>query len=237
MYAIGVPGQPWGEAEREAWLRAVGSPQRSYATDVLERLPAFEGSFEVTQYGALTRNPDRFPLYALKSRRWEQGRPCVLVTGGTHGYETSGVQGALLFLEKEAAAYAERVNLVVVPCVSPWSYECVQRWNPEALDPNRHYLPDSAVEECRLVVELVRGLGVRQWAMHLDLHETTDTDDSEFRPAKAARDGLQLEDEGAIPDGFYVRRAVGVALGWGLTRRSRSLSATSTLRAPSGTPR
>jgi hypothetical protein len=39
--------------------------------------------------------------------------------------------------------------------------------------------------------------------MHIDLHETTDTDESEFRPALAARDGVTYE-PGAIPDGFYL---------------------------------
>src|SRR5208282_1191819 len=39
--------------------------------------------------------------------------------------------------------------------------------------------------------------------LHIDLHETTDTDESEFRPALAARDGVeQVPSE--IPDGFYV---------------------------------
>ena len=32
--------------------------------------------------------------------------PCVLVTGGVHGYETSGVHGALQFVERHAADYA-----------------------------------------------------------------------------------------------------------------------------------
>jgi hypothetical protein len=36
----------------------------------------------------------------------------------------------------------------------------------------------------------------------MDLHETTDTDESEFRPALAARDGKQSA-PGKIPDGFY----------------------------------
>lgn len=36
----------------------------------------------------------------------------------------------------------------------------------------------------------VASLGVPQWTMHIDLHETTDSDLSEFRPAKAARDGV-----------------------------------------------
>ena len=39
--------------------------------------------------------------------------------------------------------------------------------------------------------------------MHIDLHETTDTDESEFRPALAARDGKAFEPDG-IPDGFYL---------------------------------
>jgi hypothetical protein len=40
-------------------------------------------------------------------------------------------------------------------------------------------------------------------AMHVDLHETTDTDESEFRPALAARDG-KTHEPGTIPDGFYL---------------------------------
>jgi len=39
--------------------------------------------------------------------------------------------------------------------------------------------------------------------MHIDLHETTDSDESEFRPALAARDGKAFE-PGEVPDGFYL---------------------------------
>ena len=48
---------------------------------------------------------------------------------------------------------------------------------------------------------LVRDAGV-DFSMHVDLHETTDTDESEFRPAVAARDGEPFV-PGTIPDGFY----------------------------------
>jgi hypothetical protein len=41
-----------------------------------------------------------------------------------------------------------------------------------------------------------------QFAAHIDLHETTNTDESEYRPAVAARDGKAFE-PGSIPDGFY----------------------------------
>jgi hypothetical protein len=42
-----------------------------------------------------------------------------------------------------------------------------------------------------------------QFAAHIDLHETTDTDESEYRPAVAARDGSPFE-PCTIPDGFYL---------------------------------
>ena len=58
------------------------------------------------------------------------------------------------------------------------------------------------MKECALVMQAVTNLNVPQWLQHLDLHETTDSDDFEFRPAKASRDGLPLEDD-SIPDGFY----------------------------------
>merc|ERR1711862_807349 len=45
---------------------------------------------------------------------------------------------------------------------------------------------------------------ITQWKCHIDLHETTDTDDTEFRPAKAARDGVLEPPSDEIPDGFYL---------------------------------
>ena len=119
------------------------------------------------------------------------------MTGGVHGYETSGVQGALLFLQTAGAAYSAVFNLLVVPCVSPWGYETVQRWNAQAVDPNRSFNPDgevvagrsfnpeAATEESSALLALLATLEVEQWTCHVDLHETTDSDESEFRPAKA----------------------------------------------------
>ena len=42
---------------------------------------------------------ERYPLFAVKTKDWAADKPHLLVTGGVHGYETSGVQGALLFLQ------------------------------------------------------------------------------------------------------------------------------------------
>ncbi|HUR41820.1 MAG TPA: M14 family metallocarboxypeptidase [Verrucomicrobiae bacterium] len=199
-YPIGTPGVPWGPAERAAWL-ARQVRQRSYEADVLSAMPRLGSRYELIRYGQLDIDPARYPLFAFRSRPWQDTLPVVLVTGGVHGYETSGVHGALRFLEQRAHEYAGRVNLLVAPCVSPWGYEVIARWNPHAIDPNRSFV-NGAAQESASLRELVAPIRDRV-LVHLDLHETTDTDESEFRPALAARDGKPFE-PGAIPDGFYL---------------------------------
>jgi len=112
------------------------------------------------------------------------------------------VHGALRFLDLHAQAYAGRVNLLVVSCVSPWAYERIHRWNHDAIDPNRSFREPSPAQESASLMRLVAPLR-GQFAAHIDLHETTDTDESEYRPALAARDGKPFE-PGSIPDGFYL---------------------------------
>ena len=199
IYPIGTPGQPWNEEERKAWL-ATQEVKRSYQDEVVSKIDALRERFDVEQYGALSYNEARFPLFCIKTHNWDSTKPVVLVTGGVHGYETSGVHGALKFVETEAERYAEHFNIVVAPCVSPWGYEVINRWNPNAIDPNRSFYANSPAEESANLIKLVATLG--DVLMHIDLHETTDSDETEFRPALAARDGLEYI-EGMIPDGFY----------------------------------
>lgn len=198
---IGTPGQPWGPAEIAQW-RARQVRQRSYADEVLAAIERLRPRFDVLPYGEVVYGPERFPLLALRSLNWQPGLPAVLVSGGVHGYETSGVHGALRFLDQHAQAYAGRVNLLVVPCVSPWAYERIHRWNHDAIDPNRSFREPSPAQESAALMRLVAPLR-GQFAAHIDLHETTDTDESEYRPALAARDGKPFE-PGSIPDGFYL---------------------------------
>jgi hypothetical protein len=201
FYPIGIPGQPWGEAERAEWLsRQVR--HRSFDAEVRGKIEGLGSRFDVVQYGELNYGADSYPLLAIKSRNWNEQLPTVLVTGGVHGYETSGVHGALEFVDQHAAGYAGKVNLLVAPCISPWAYERIHRWNANAIDPNRSFRDDSPAHESAALMQLVAP--VRDSVLvHIDLHETTDSDESEFRPALSARDGRPFE-PGEIPDGFYL---------------------------------
>ena len=214
-YPIGSAGVKWGEAERAAWAKS-RTIVRSYQSEVVDKVKALDdGRFVVQQYGALSLDPEKYPLYSVRSKTWSPSKPCVLITGGVHGYETSGVQGALAFLSKQAEIFSETFNILVAPCVSPWGYETIQRWTVQAVDPNRSFNPngeivngrsfnpEAATEESSALIAHLGFLGVEQWLCHIDLHETTDTDETEFRPAKAARDGEDYA-PGTIPDGFYL---------------------------------
>ncbi len=162
--------------------------------------------------------PDRQPTNI--ERHDSTTKPTILITGGVHGYETSGIKGALKFLSSGLAKkYSTKFNIVIVPCVSPWGYEMDERWTATTIDPNRSfrmktkdYPTPIRTDESTALLSFLDTLSVTtddgvkhkpKWLCHLDLHETTDSDVTEFRPAKAARDGL-LEYDDHIPDGFYL---------------------------------
>lgn len=201
VYPVGTAGQPWGAAELGQW-RDRQSRHRRYDVEIVPRIDTLADRYEKVEYGALEYAGEQYALLALRDRRFDPALPTALLTGGVHGYETSGVLGALKFLETSAADYAGKVNLLVVPCVSPWAYERINRWNYDAIDPNRNFRADGPAREATALIELVR-LVAGPFLVHIDLHETTDSDESEFGPARAARDGKDFE-AGVIPDGFYL---------------------------------
>jgi hypothetical protein len=202
FYPIGTPNQAWNDIDKQTWLRQANQIQCSYQEDVVRRLHKGIKGFDVMRYGALTFDPDRYQLYCLKSGDWDHNKPTVLITGGVHGYEQSGVFGAIRFIESYAESYFEHFNFLAFPCVSPWGYETINRWNPYSIDPNRSFHHYSPSEEAANVIHFVQPY-INNIIAHFDLHETTDTDASEFHPAIAARNGADFHPI-KIPDGFYL---------------------------------
>lgn len=200
-YPIGTIGQKWDDTEKSEWL-AMQTIKRSYKDEVLDKVEKSGNGFDVEQYGALSYDKEKYPLFAIKNRNWSDHKPVALVTGGVHGYETSGVQGAIRFLETKALNYSSDFNIIVAPCISPWGYETINRWNPKAVDPNRSFIQNSPAEESAAIMQYIKSQNV-QITVHIDLHETTDTDNTEFRPALSARDNVEHEFS-EIPDGFYL---------------------------------
>ena len=107
FYPIGTPGHAWGPAEFDAW-RARQVRHRSYAAEVVSVIDGLRDRFDVEQYGEVVYGDERHPLFAIRNRDWNEALPCVLVTGGVHGYETSGVHGALRFVDRARDQNAQR---------------------------------------------------------------------------------------------------------------------------------
>ena len=192
---------PWGEKEKKEWLNDQVI-KRSYPEEVVSQIQNLKDQFEVIQYGALSYNPEKYPLFILKNLSFDPSKKNVLITGGVHGYETSGIHGALKFLSDKASNYTDNLNIICVPCISPWGYETINRWNPKAVDPNRSFFTDGPAEECNLVMKAIEDMNL-DILVHFDLHETTDTDNTVFRPALEQRDSVKQE-QWDIPDGFYL---------------------------------
>lgn len=217
----------WNESDKLEWLSKQRF-QRSYAEQVLSRIDKLKQvgrPLQVKSYGKLTLQgrqqlvidgatltaleyEDRYPLYYVQVGDLANGKPSLIVTGGTHGYEESGVYGALEFLEKDVQEYADRFNFLVFPCLSPFAYEVNQRWVHNAWDPNRSFDRSKPyVPESQLVMDVVdeaRQLAGQDFIAAIDLHETPDRD-KVMMPPQYQRYGINItSDDVLIPKGYYL---------------------------------
>lgn len=214
VYPIGTPGQKWGDAEKAQWLGAQ-KKVRDYFSFVLTDFLRID-CLDFFQYGSIdyrNRAADNgtspgavYPLFAGRSRSWDAAKPLVLVTSFVHGYEPT-TKAINLFCKKYMAEFQDRANFLFLPAVSPWGVEYDQRWNPDAIDPNRQFDPTNpGCEEARLAMQCVFDqeklcAGI---LAAFDLHETPDRDNTVMEPMKYARDGLVDQPWQDIPPGFYL---------------------------------
>lgn len=192
----------WSDTKISQWA-SEQKTVRDYAV-IRERIQNLSGKFEVIKYGELSHDPERYPLFFVKTNDWMEDKPSILISSGIHGYEPSGINASLEFLEDNAQV--SDYNLLVFPCIAPWGYEKDHRWDMNAEDPNRGFLRTPirrAVEECQAVIKALDKLELT-FDVAIDLHETPDRD-KELRRLRADRFGTPLVDNpDQIPDGFYL---------------------------------
>ena len=69
-YPIGTPGQKWTEKENVQWFE-VQTIKRSYQDEVVEKIISLKADFDVQQYGALSFDETRYPLFVIKTKNWD----------------------------------------------------------------------------------------------------------------------------------------------------------------------
>ena len=70
-------GSLGGESEKVLWFEQQ-TIKRSYQEQVLTKLEALSSSFDMIQYGSLTIDESRYPLYVMQSKNWQTANPNVL---------------------------------------------------------------------------------------------------------------------------------------------------------------
>lgn len=53
---------PWGTKEKEIWFQDQ-TIKRSYLNEVVSKINQLKNNFEISQYGALSLNPSKYPLF------------------------------------------------------------------------------------------------------------------------------------------------------------------------------
>ncbi|MCB9973330.1 MAG: succinylglutamate desuccinylase/aspartoacylase family protein [Rhodospirillales bacterium] len=216
---VEVDHKGWTSGQVSEWFSAMMNTGRKRNYDEvkarLQALPANTHTLET--YGDLSVDLDRYPLMCVSVGDFENGKPNILITGGVHGYEPSGIEAALRFLETEAMPLSEKFNFKVYPCLSPWAFEYDHRWNNQAEDPNRLFSKDlnflagingqpgrvARIDECQNFMDSMEQSGI-SFAGAIDLHETPDRDVF-LRQERADRFGTPLGDDyQIIPQGFYL---------------------------------
>lgn len=200
-----VKPQPWSEAQKTDWADVVESAGKTrFYEKVIDRLDRLStATHEMRPYGV---NAPGYAGFYVMAGDVHNGNPNVLITAGVHGYEPSGVEAALQFLETDAHKLTDRFNFVVYPCISPWAYEYDQRWNRQAEDVNRNFSKAAGIVQIPECTVFMSSIDRRSYniACAIDLHETSDRD-IVLRQMRALRFGTELDrDYRKIPQGYYV---------------------------------
>jgi hypothetical protein len=190
--------KPWSQDKIRRWYQEHQViPSRDYVKTLVPRIKALgdRAGFKIEKYGEASYTTisdatdgsveniirDTHDLYRLLIGDFSQERLCYIVLGGTHGYEKGGPLAALKFAEEEASQYADRLNMVIYPCLSPGPYEKELRFTEGRIDINRDaFLDNAQTQEMRALAKSVKELHQRlfdgdpnkKFTAAIDLHET-----------------------------------------------------------------
>jgi hypothetical protein len=205
-FLFGVSGRPWNDDEISQWRSSViaAGKVRDYQRDVVTRLQALPANTHTVEtYGEHTVGDDHYNLMCVTVGDLNNGKPNILILGGVHGYEASGVMSAMEYAEKDAVSLSDKFNSIIYPDIVPWAYEYNQRWDENALDPNREVKLGGGCAEMQHFMQSMERKAAHFILAH-DGHETSDLD-IPLRQMRAERFNDTLaEDYKHIPQGYYL---------------------------------
>ena len=149
----------------------MNDPLRRSFNAVFARLKASLNSKAIwTAEKILSRKNRDYPLVKIVLGKGNPRR--VLISGGIHGDEPSGVETICSFLENNLyAKYLETWEFTLLPCINPSGYEAGTRNNWDDIDLNRVFKQSQVPPE----VEFVKQTLNKPYDLDLELHEDVDS--------------------------------------------------------------
>ena len=218
----------WPQERFERWYQEHPViPSRDYVKTLVPRIKALgeRAGFKLEKYGEATYTTNSYAvdgavektsrvthdLYRFLIGDFSQQRPCYIILGGTHGYEKGGPLAALKFAEEDASQYADQLNIVIYPCLSPGPYEKELRFTEGRIDINRDaFLHKAQTQEMQALAKSVQELHHRyfkgdpdkKFTAAIDLHETPFMDIAiDKENAEAGGEAFELD---IFPKGLFL---------------------------------
>ncbi len=172
-------------------------PQVRDYSGIIDRITALPSSlYDITQHGALTIDPNRYPLFSV-STKFNVNKPTIFLSALNHGHEINGGEALIRLFECQNTLpdLFDTFNVVAIPYINLWGYEHDTRRNSNAIDINRDF-GDAApeTEEAAFVQDVINDLKARNdnVVAFCDMHETYTIKDTAFRQETAELDGTPL---------------------------------------------
>jgi len=143
--------------------------KRSYDKEVVARMNALRGNFDVLKAGTVKHGSASYPLYYIIVKG-KPGSQNVFLSAGVHGDEPAGVYALLEFLEKHASNYLDDFSFVAFPCINPGGFEKAIRMNNNGVNLNQNFASRKPEPEVKIIKNFLAEHNER-YVFSFDFHE------------------------------------------------------------------
>jgi protein MpaA len=124
----------------------------------------------MTSLGRVESTSFSYPIMRIVLGKGKKGK--VLISGGIHGDEPTGVEAICSFIEqKEYAEFMGKWEMTLIPCINPFGYDHDKRNNFDDIDLNRQFKSFVPPRE----VALVQSVFHSPFDLTLELHDDVDS--------------------------------------------------------------
>lgn len=150
------------------------SSKESFADVVIQGLSA-NTQITLETVCDVTEDTQSYPILLARSQPYDASKPTVFLSAGIHGDEPAGVHAVIRFLNNDLPRYADRFNVIALPCLNPSGFDTQVHNNASGLNLNGNFGAGNKNTVIKLVEKIIESLGPSV-LLSVDLHEDNSGD-------------------------------------------------------------